>query len=285
MNRLAEILRRNFYIGLFELRGETYAGLHEPLISKRLFDQVQGMLDGKLYARPVQHDFLYRRMVRCTCCGYHLIGERQKGHVYYRCHTKGCRTTSVRETRLEEVVTGLLEKVSFEDKEAAALMDIAGRNEAAAVKAMDAARQSREFRIKQIDLRLSRLTDAFLDGAVDQTLFQEKKRDLLDEQLRLREELDRANSATQHEQVVNFLELVTGLQQSYILAETEEKRGILKSTTSNLAVAGKNVEIALFSPYQEIAMLHSVRSSVLERGRPRTFMKTIYEILSQYFAA
>src|SRR5215218_8873991 len=104
INGLSTMLRNPFYVGLIRIkrRKEIYDGAHEPLISRLLFDRVQAVLDGKLSARPEKHDFLFRRTLRCKICGYGLIGEMKKGYTYYRCHTKTCPTTNVREEVVEE---------------------------------------------------------------------------------------------------------------------------------------------------------------------------------------
>lgn len=80
---LAGVLRNPFYVGVILLRqtGESYLGIHELIVSKRIFDGAQAVLDGKLHARPIVHDFLFRRMITCSACEYSLIGERQKGRV------------------------------------------------------------------------------------------------------------------------------------------------------------------------------------------------------------
>src|SRR4051794_27167345 len=41
------ILRNPLYIGWFEWNGKTYQGKHEPLVSVELWEQVQGVLDGR----------------------------------------------------------------------------------------------------------------------------------------------------------------------------------------------------------------------------------------------
>jgi hypothetical protein len=81
VNRLSSILRNPFYMGVIRMKrsGESYAGVPEPIIAKSLFDRVQDILDGKLNARPLVHDFLFRRMITCVNCGYRLIGETRKG--------------------------------------------------------------------------------------------------------------------------------------------------------------------------------------------------------------
>jgi site-specific DNA recombinase len=106
VNRLAEILRNPFYVGIIRIKssGESYLGVHEPIVSKRLFDRVQHVLDGKVTAGPLTHDFLFRRMITCARCGYRLIGERQKGNVYYRCHTRNCPTLTIREDVVQATI-------------------------------------------------------------------------------------------------------------------------------------------------------------------------------------
>src|SRR5665213_1729559 len=84
---LSWMFNNSFYAGLIRIKrtNETFQGIHPPLVSKALFDRVQAILRGKLVLRTVKHEMLFRRFVRCTNCGLHLSGERQKGHVYYRC--------------------------------------------------------------------------------------------------------------------------------------------------------------------------------------------------------
>src|SRR5262249_18029207 len=84
---LSTLLNNPFYIGLIRLRRtrEVFPGCHEPLIRKPLFERVQRVLSGKTNRREQQHDFLFRRLLACQSCGYSLIGELQKGRVYYRC--------------------------------------------------------------------------------------------------------------------------------------------------------------------------------------------------------
>jgi DNA invertase Pin-like site-specific DNA recombinase len=98
-NGLSTLLNNPFYIGAMVIHktGESFAGIHEPIIGKTLFDSVQAVLSGKVSARSQHHAHLYRRTLSCATCHYSLIGERQKGNVYYRCHSKQCSGTSVRE--------------------------------------------------------------------------------------------------------------------------------------------------------------------------------------------
>ncbi len=81
ISSLSVILNNPFYIGLIRLKrtNETFPGVHEPIVPSRVFKRVQEMLRGKAPFRQQQHDFLFRRLLKCSTCGYSLIGERKKG--------------------------------------------------------------------------------------------------------------------------------------------------------------------------------------------------------------
>jgi site-specific DNA recombinase len=284
-NRLSHILRRPFYVGLIKLKGEIYAGIHEPIISKQVFDRVQKVLDRRLSARPERHVYTYTKLIRCAGCSYNVVGERQKGHVYYRCHTRTCPTTGLRESHIEEAISQTFALASLTKVEAGQIMRLVDMNRVDAIKAMEACRQNCTLRLKQSEYRLSKLTDALLDGIVDNKLFQQKKQDLLEEQLTLREELRAMAADPDRDPIPKFLELATGLQRSYILAKPLEKREILNSATSNLTLTGKKLDITLRSPFLEVANCHFALVSWDTRDEPRTGaqeIEQIYKVLREH---
>jgi site-specific DNA recombinase len=118
-NGISTLLNNPFYIGIIRIRlsGESFAGIHEPLIGKVVFDRVQAVLTGKMNTCTQRHAFLFRRLLECATCHYSLIGERQKGHVYYRCHNKRCPPTSIREETIVAGVARFLQQMQFNDEE------------------------------------------------------------------------------------------------------------------------------------------------------------------------
>lgn len=97
--RLSNMLRQPFYAGTITVRGIEYPGIHQPLIERALFDQVQQILARRVPGRRrITHAFRYRRRLHCSC-GRTLSGERHKGHVYYRCPR--CPGVSAREERFD----------------------------------------------------------------------------------------------------------------------------------------------------------------------------------------
>ncbi len=91
---LSRMLNNRFYTGVTRLRhtGEEFAGNHEPLVSEALFEDVRKLLR----ARRGRHKrrastFRFTAALSCSRCGRSLVGECQKGHIYYRCHGSSCR--------------------------------------------------------------------------------------------------------------------------------------------------------------------------------------------------
>jgi site-specific DNA recombinase len=287
VNRLAQMLRNPFYIGIIRMKrsGESYAGVHEPIVSKSLFSRVQDVLDGKLSARPLAHEFLFRRMIKCAHCKYSLVGETKKGHVYYRCHTRTCPTLSIREEMIDATIHSHLAPLGLSEGEAAEIR-------ARAVSMRANAENDREDQLRAVFLRteivsgrLARLMDVYLDGAVDRQVFEEKKLALLMERKGLEEERDRIARGEQElvDQLLEYLGRLETVALSYETANAIEKRKLVKTVTSDLLGDGKNLGVELKSPFREVANLTSVRFGGPVRGRPRT--KKIFNLLVKYCKA
>jgi site-specific DNA recombinase len=256
-NGLSTLLNNPFYFGLIHLQktGETFAGVHEPLIGKVLFDRVQGVLTGKTNTRSQRHRFQYRRLFACQSCRHSLVGERQKGHVYYRCHGKSCPPSSVREEAIGMQVENLLRKIRFNEQEQAYF-----KARLRLMKTTWANRQEQEARLLNIKLgqlrdRLNRLTDAYLDQALDKTMFEARKQSLLLEQRETEAQL--ANLIRHHgtspDRLEKFLELAGDAWLSHQKASPEEQRELVSIFTSNRQVQGKKVELEPSLPFREIA--------------------------------
>jgi len=82
------ILHHLIYTGDFEFSGKLYKGIHEPIISRELWDEVQSVLDRKCTYRyrVIKHDLPFSGMIRCGHCGCAVIGEIKKNkYIYYHC--------------------------------------------------------------------------------------------------------------------------------------------------------------------------------------------------------
>jgi site-specific DNA recombinase len=197
MNGISTILNNPFYAGIMRIRktGQEFSGNHAPLVSRELFERVQALLNGKAVDRVVQHSFLFSRLVRCGSCRYSLIGERVKGHTYYRCHNRPfksppvCPKTSIREEQLEEHLLTHIDTLTLSDAEVTLLREwIADRREHSYAECEEQKRSVR-LQLDALRSRMSRLTDFLLDGSVGKLAFEEKQKALVWEEAQLRQKL------------------------------------------------------------------------------------------------
>ncbi len=274
INGLSVMLNNPFYIGLIRLKRtkETYPGAQQPLVSKAVFDRVQAILKGKFNIRVFRNAFLFRRLLACRGCGYSLIGEVQKGHTYYRCHSKNCPTTTVREESVEQVILEKIEPLQFTEQEREYL-----RQKVRRLKELwdgNLAEEIQAVRLKLTSLqeRLNRLTDAFIDRLIEKDTFEQRKTDLLLEQKTLQEKLAGMQDEGKlvPDRLSQFLELAGSVYSSYQRALPDEKRDLLKVITSNRLVNGRNVAIELKNPFQLVANRTETSYGSPYRARPRT---------------
>ena len=263
VNGLATILRNQFYIGLMKIgkTGQVFTGSHEPLVTTEIFEKAQAVLEGKRPDRSRSHLFPYSRIARCKTCGYSLIAEPHKGHVYYRCHNRpfknppACPPTSVREECLDEAVLNGLAAVDLLPGELGIIRAMLDAWRKDSEKDRVARMSSLRLQLDQIRSRLEKLADALIDGTIEKNLFAGRQNALLLEQAKMKEKLAETErgSMSAIETLEKTVELAKSPSALYEAASPERKRELLKALLSNLIVSGKNVEITLALPFRLIA--------------------------------
>ncbi len=100
--RLAEIFANPFYCGIIVskmLPNQVIEGQHEAMVSRKLFLSVNNVI-AESRNHPVAHQkndnhLPLKRFMRCGECDTPMTGflVKAKGLYYYKCRTKGCKTT------------------------------------------------------------------------------------------------------------------------------------------------------------------------------------------------
>jgi site-specific DNA recombinase len=254
---LSRLLSNPFYMGVIRIKktGETYLGIHEALISKDLFDRVQRILTGRYTSGTHRHQFLFRRFITCKNCGYSLSPERHKEHVYYRCPTKACATKTIREEEIDRVVREKLGPLQLQAHETKYLQRKFGRLEGNWDHERQTVIASIELTISKAKERLNRLTDAYLEGALEKEMFEERKTALIIEHRDLEDKLGIAkqDEFSIPQRLQDFFELARNASLTYEQGSFEGKRHLLEKLTSNRIADGKNLEITLAFPFSDIA--------------------------------
>lgn len=103
---IEHFLANPIYYGLIKTRSATCQANFPTLISKKLFDDVQEIIQQhNHYAdRSRKHSYPMAGLMRCAICGSTLCGQTQKGHLYYSCTHWNDRKCTERKYMRWEVV-------------------------------------------------------------------------------------------------------------------------------------------------------------------------------------
>jgi hypothetical protein len=286
VNGLSTILNNPFYMGLIRIKktGQIFEGKHEPLIQKRVFDDVQDVIAGRLNKRPNLHEFLFRKIVKCNLCGYAMIGELQKGHVYYRCHTSTCPTMGIREEAIEETVLQRIQNLRFSAAEKEYLAEAVRKLKADWIAIKERQLSTLDVRRQNVAERLTTLTDAYLDHMIDKDTFEERKTSLLFERHEIDDQIADLKSGKRSvpDELQRFLELAGNTYLLYKSGALEKKRQLLKISTSNLAVERRSPDFALSLPFSEVADRENYSDGGACREIPRTLDRLLKRLM-KYF--
>lgn len=283
---ISKALNNPFYMGRILVRkwGKTFEGAHEPLISKSLFYAVQDTLSGKAGSKVCKHSYRYSRCFKCKHCGYSLIGERQKGRIYYRCHTRSCPMTGVREEFIDQTINTFLEQVTLDETVIQCFEDMLRENQANEHKSLDQAVRSIALERLKIQARKRRLTDLRIDNEIDEVEFKSKKAEIV-RQLDLLEEREAAIAVSPNKadtDLQEFLELLNRLitrDKSGMDAKVVE---LLKLLTSNREISPEGVELSCHFPWNLMLKAPILSSCAQPRDTARTDEQVIEELVAYF---
>jgi hypothetical protein len=123
------ILQNDFYYGSFEYprkSGLWYKGIHEPLITKELFDLVQNQVRSQII-RTEDKEFAFTKIMECGLCGSGITADekfkKQKNgnihrHVYYGCtksKDKHCKCGYINEQDLIKQFESLMDTINLDE--------------------------------------------------------------------------------------------------------------------------------------------------------------------------
>ena len=282
VSRLDIMLSDPFYMGLIRIKktGATYAGIHEPLVSAELFKQVQAQRHPRSRIKQSKHNFLYRGMFQCRTCHSSMIGERQRGHVYYRCHQSNCRGNSLREEAVEHEVIRQLRTLTIKASENTAFTkSLKEHLKAPQHKQLD----DPEEATQKIAAAKERLLDVLSDGVIDAPTYQRKLQELNLRQVEVSHtEQNKRSKQEEQDRQSQFLEHSKSLVDTYQIANISEKRRILELCFSNKYITAKKIELATKNWLQQTTLPPCVLSCAPNNDKPRSSQQTINQAIHDF---
>lgn len=284
---ISKILKRVFYTGaiVLEKNGESFVGGHKPLVSGHTFREVQDLMSGKsVKTRVLHHDYLFRQVFNCCSCGKVLIGERQKGAVYYRCHGKQCPGGTIREDRIQDAITTKLKCLDLSSEESLCLGLLLKDLCRDSVEAHERAIAATEMSLSKVKEREARLTDVYLDGAVDDQTYRERIAALRVERCDLENRLKdlKGNPSSLPNAIMEVLELAKSAYSTYIAATIDESKELLKVLCSNRTLDPKNPVFTMDPAFERVANRNenSIGSPSASTSRTEKLCKSLVKDLA-----
>ncbi len=189
------ILNNQTYLGVITIKGETYEGTFEPLVSRAAFEAVQAVL--KRNSRPRKsnytHDFPFTDLLVCGECGCSITAQYAKGnggtYIYYRCTKKKhrCSQGYVRDDKLLEQLHGAIQKVVLPAGWVAGMRGQVDEWARLERKSLLSEGLKIDGALEETEAKLDKLINAFLDGLIEKEIYLVKKEELIKRKLELNE--------------------------------------------------------------------------------------------------
>jgi DNA invertase Pin-like site-specific DNA recombinase len=277
------ILRNRLYAGEYEWNGHLYQGKHRPLVSRELWERVQGVLDGRNAKRHrrAKHDFAFSGLIECGHCGCSIVGEiKKQRYIYYHCtgYKGRCDEPYVREEVHERQFADLLGRLSFDDEVLGWVREALYASHADEKRAHDAAIERLQTEHKRLQSRLDAMYVDELDGRVDGAFFERMSAECRAEQDRCLREIERHQTANKSymDEGVQLLELARNVQRLFERQEPREKRRRLDFVVSNCSWKGGELTTTLRQPFDLLAETTAIAAQTAIEGRSKTAKSEIW---------
>jgi hypothetical protein len=192
--------------------------------------------------------------------------------------------TTIREEVLDETIRHTLDAITLSDRELLYLRQQIEPHHQHAEEMRKQQIRAVQLQLESLRTRVSRLTDLFLDGSLQKTVFDEKQRTYVWEETELRRKLTFLESGSEpaYREVEKFVELLKSPQMLYKQADHENKRELLKILLSNLTVSGKTVSLVLRIPFHLVAEREKISFGTPYRGTCRTTANLFQQLLKHF---
>ncbi|MGE4554847.1 MAG: recombinase family protein [Candidatus Paceibacterota bacterium] len=268
------LLQNPFYYGLIRYNGEFFEGKHEPIIAKKLFDEVQEVMKRK--SKPQKVDkmkfFLYRGLFKCGECGFTITADRKikpsgKSYTYYYCTKKNpnhicSQNVFTREEKISSQIKEAIQKVSLPDDCADWMLKELEKEQKEKAQSSRFFAQKIENEIKTIDEKLEKLMNAYLESALNLAEYREAKNKLVNQKQLLKDKLTafEQKSNNRFELAAKFINTVKQARIIALQENPEQGRDFLKKIGSNFRLSGQKLFLDFKNPYKIVANAEPERS-------------------------
>ena len=266
-SKIHKILNDSFYCGIMTKDSKQYLGNHEPIITKKLFDSVQDVINKKAHTKKQKIYFAYRGVLKCDSCGCVLTATKKKGkYTYYYCtNGKGkCdeHKLYLKESDVSEELNKVFDKVVIQER----LINMCYKAEKEKLGETDSyitqASQSLETSLSKAESRKSKLLDLYLDGNLSKDAYDLKLVELDNEIVKLKKDLDElkqkkeSNNEITLERIKSVFLFPIQAQKEFATAKNVRQEEIVKTLLWNASMRNKKIANLTFKePYSLLSRI------------------------------
>ena len=279
------ILKNPIYYGWFRWNDQIHRGIHAPIVSKALFDEVQKAFEPKqhIVERNI-HNFLFREHLICGECGLGITAEIRnkkkynKQYTYYRCtKSRGvdkCSQKYLREEELIKEIDKQLAKLKINED----ILDL--MIGASKVESRNEWNNARSIQKKYQELlnsnklRQDSLIEKFIDNAIPKEIYNKKLAELRNEEATLENNL--SESKENFHNVYDAIERAANFTQNakklFAEGDPETKKEVVSIISSDITIKDRKiVKFRLAQPFNWIAESAKVQQGGIGNLRTRDF--------------
>ncbi len=208
-DQVKHMLKNPFYYGHFYYAGEVHEGKHKAIIDKNLYDRVQAVLARRGYTRKAKNEpQAFCGLLACGVCNMSITAEKKIKHqkngnvheyVYYRCSRKSkvikCVEPPMTEPQLLAQLTDILQGYALPKSWAVELGRMLDEDEKQAEQSSGVFIADARSKIGNLQSKLQRLLDSYLDQDIDQSTYKAKQAELMSEKKSLEEQIGKLTLA------------------------------------------------------------------------------------------
>ena len=242
---ISHVLDNNVYIGTIKFKDEEIPNSHEPIISEEKFYAVQKLRSNKRVTVPRSNSLL-TGFIYCGICGSRMFFQTSQTHQsYYCCHSAtgsnltmikdpDCNMPWIRHRLLEARVDYSIRSLVFDHSELQKLAKKPKKKQSNA----DAINR----RISEINKETEKLMELYSLENMPAQIVAEKIAAIQNEKKTLESQLTITRESSD-DNTAEITQLISNTAAIWDLADTEQKRFLMKTLVRKITVYPDNIEI------------------------------------------
>ena len=281
VNAIYSMLINPIYYGSFKHNGETYKGIHEPLINQDLFDRVQGVILTRSKNRKTDHNFALTRWMKCSHCGYKITAEEKKkfypqtnriaSYIYYHCSKKWrtkCPQPYVTEPALVQQFDEVIKEAAIPQNWRQPLLNRLSIDEVIANQNLDKYSRQLKTVLFAVDVKLDKLLNSFLEGIITKPEYLETKEKITTQKQATIQKIDQLKHKQLYwlEPLKTHILLAASGEKTASDSDLVKKREFLETVGSNFTLKDQKMQFIWRKPWAALRAAATIRKKVLGPG-------------------